>query len=189
MAVFPQYIFTPHACARVNVIGLSVCRCTQKIRIFRDLQVQATCEWHKTVKIGKKLTYIVHTCFSQPASMTNHDFYTPHLFTTPTPRLISYALWLRMPKFYYYRYGSSSHKLHSTELRAQQCTWLDQSSSMQLHAHSVHGVCALESYCSKHCRPPGSTLQIRIKVKLKLILSISLKIPMIIAAHTQKHVV
>ena len=56
-----------------KVIGLSVCRsrcrCPQKIRIFRDLQVQASRGWYKTVKLGKKLTYLcsyllltVHEC-------------------------------------------------------------------------------------------------------------------------------
>ena len=59
-------IFTPSACARGKVISLSVCRCCcrccycyclQKIGIFRDLQLPASHEWHKTVKIGKK-TYI-----------------------------------------------------------------------------------------------------------------------------------
>ena len=65
-------VITPHACARCKVIGLSVCRrcrCPQKTRIFRDYQVQASREWHKSVKISGKLTYLcpyllltIHEC-------------------------------------------------------------------------------------------------------------------------------
>ena len=65
-------VITPHACARCKVIGLSVCRrcrCPQKTRIFQDYQVQASREWHKSVKINRKLTYLcpyllltIHEC-------------------------------------------------------------------------------------------------------------------------------
>ena len=50
-------IFTPRACARGKVIGLSICRCcSQKTGIFQHLQLQVSREWHMTVKIGEKLT-------------------------------------------------------------------------------------------------------------------------------------
>ena len=65
-------IITLRACARGKVIGLSVCRCyhcSQKIRIFRDSQVQVSHGWYITVKLSKKLTYLysyllltIHEC-------------------------------------------------------------------------------------------------------------------------------
>ena len=65
-------LITPRACARGEVIGLSVCCrccCPQKTRIFRDLQVQASCGRHKTVKIHEKIMYLcscllltIHEC-------------------------------------------------------------------------------------------------------------------------------
>ena len=67
----------PRAYAKGKVIGPSICRCPQKTGIFRDLQVQASHERHKTIKIGEKNDISVFI----PAS---HQFYTPYLFTTPT---------------------------------------------------------------------------------------------------------
>ena len=63
--------FLPHAYAQGGeVIGLSVClSLSQKTGIFRDLQLQASREWHKTVKIGDEPTYLcsqlllkIHEC-------------------------------------------------------------------------------------------------------------------------------
>ena len=62
------------------------CRCPQKTGIFQDLQVQASHERHKIVKINeiKKLRICARACFSPSMSVTNHDFYTPCLYATPT---------------------------------------------------------------------------------------------------------
>ena len=63
-------------CLSVIVVG---CRCCpQKIGIFRDLQVQASREWHKTVKIGEKLTHDIRG--SLHTSQNSHLLLYPSLW-------------------------------------------------------------------------------------------------------------
>ena len=70
------HAYLPHTYVQgAKVIGLSICHCRrycccpQKTGIFKDLQVQASHEWHKTVQTVENLTYLclyllltIHEC-------------------------------------------------------------------------------------------------------------------------------
>ena len=112
---------TPCSCTRGKVFSLSVCHCCrccccppQQQR--QDLQVQMSCEWHKTVKIGKRLMYL--------CSYLLLTIYMLCLFATPieaiqlctmTAHAQALCRWLHMPKLCVGE-GSSNHKLQSKEL-------------------------------------------------------------------------
>ena len=84
---------TNHLLSRAHAQGVnwSVCRCPQKIVIFRDIKSRRVVNDIKLEKSAKSWRLCARTCFSPSTSVTNHDFYTPRLFGTPT-KATRYAL-------------------------------------------------------------------------------------------------
>ena len=94
-----QVFIIPHTCARGKAVRLSRCRCCpQKTGIFRDLQLQTSRKWHKTVKIGEKLTYLCSYLLLTIHEYDKSWFFIHHAYSPHLLRLLSYALWLRMPR-------------------------------------------------------------------------------------------
>ena len=88
-------VVTPRTCVRGKVIVLSVCHlwrchCPQKIGRFRDLQVQASRGWYKTVQLGEKLTYLCSYLLLTIYECDKSRFYMPRLFATPTEAIQLY---------------------------------------------------------------------------------------------------
>ena len=133
------HIIIPRACARGKAIGFIVVIHT-KINRSWFLGVPTSGQCCQDAKMAKNWAIFASKCLIRSTNTTDRAFDQKHLLITPTQANLLCIVWLRMLKL---SIGNCRQVINYSVYRVQQCTLPD--CSMQLHAHSAHGVGALES--------------------------------------------